>query len=131
MKLIAQKPCSFGGKKFYIGDEVPAEIVLNPKMQEKMGVLAFAPDGVSKDEPVAVILHAEEGDVELKLTHGGLQAIFDAMTGNAEKAASVIEEMTDTQALLMLHVADGRKTIKAAAEARAKAISTKESAGEQ
>lgn len=38
MRLIAQKPCSFGGNKFFIGEEIPAELVTNPKMQEKMGV---------------------------------------------------------------------------------------------
>lgn len=38
MRLIAQKPCSFGGNKFFIGEEVPTELVTNPKMQEKMGV---------------------------------------------------------------------------------------------
>ena len=34
MRLIAQKPCSFGGNKFFIGEEVPAELVTNPKMAE-------------------------------------------------------------------------------------------------
>ena len=34
MRLIAQKPCSFGGNKFFIGEEVPTELVTNPKMQE-------------------------------------------------------------------------------------------------
>ena len=36
MRLIAQKPCSFGGNKFFIGEEVPTELVTNPKMQEKL-----------------------------------------------------------------------------------------------
>ena len=39
MKLFAKKPCSFCGKKFFIGDEVPLNYVLDPKAQEKMGVL--------------------------------------------------------------------------------------------
>ena len=39
MKLIAKKPCSFGGKRFYIGDEIPAALVLDPVRQEKLGVL--------------------------------------------------------------------------------------------
>lgn len=30
MRLIARRPCSFGGKKYFIGDEVPAEDVINP-----------------------------------------------------------------------------------------------------
>jgi len=39
MKLIARKPCSFGGKQFYIGDEIPSKLVLDPALQEKRGVL--------------------------------------------------------------------------------------------
>lgn len=39
MKLFAKKPCSFCGKKFFIGNEIPSEYVLDPKAQEKMGVL--------------------------------------------------------------------------------------------
>ena len=42
MKLIAKKPCSFGGQRFYIGDEIPAELVAEPKAQEKLGVIAIA-----------------------------------------------------------------------------------------
>lgn len=54
MKLIAKRPCSFGGRKFYIGDEVPAELVADPKKQERLGAIAIVnedskgvPDGKS------------------------------------------------------------------------------------
>lgn len=54
MKLIAKRPCSFGGRKFYIGDEVPAELVADPKKQERLGTIAISnedskgiPDGES------------------------------------------------------------------------------------
>lgn len=40
MKLIAKKPCRFGGRQFYIGNEVPAELVANPTTQERLGVIA-------------------------------------------------------------------------------------------
>ena len=36
MRLIANKPCSFGGRQFYIGDEIPANLVADAKTQEKM-----------------------------------------------------------------------------------------------
>ncbi len=41
MNLIANKPCSFSGQKFYIGDEIPADLVADAKMQEKLGVIAI------------------------------------------------------------------------------------------
>lgn len=39
MRLIAKKPCSYGGKKFFIGDEIPAELVVNIEREEKLGVM--------------------------------------------------------------------------------------------
>ena len=39
MKLFAKRPCSFNGKKFFIGDEIPADYVLDPKAQKMMGVI--------------------------------------------------------------------------------------------
>ncbi len=44
MKLIAKKPCSFGGMQFYIGDEIPADLVADVSMQEKMGIITIAND---------------------------------------------------------------------------------------
>ena len=146
MKLIAQKPCGFGGKKFYIGDEIPAEYVLAPTAQEKMGVLFIVGDGAGAAAPAApaappappapveameVIIHAEEGDLPLSLTKGGLQAVVDVLTNKAAEAKPIIEQMTDGDALILLHITDNRKEIKTAAENRAKALSPEESEGEQ
>ena len=150
MKLIAKKPCSFGGKKFFIDDEIPAEFVVDPAGQEKMGVLVCvtqehpAPDrsessAPGNPHPITVLIHAEEGDVEFNPTPEGLQAIFDALTGTADEAKAIIAEMTEGDALILLHMADSRRSVKAVAEARGKALSEaaeekqegEESAGEQ
>lgn len=146
MKLIAKKPCSFGGERFYIGDEIPVARVLNPRAQEKMGVLAIVPDDVGAPalvvdpaEPVSdvamipVLIHAEEGDLPLNLTQEGIQAVVDVLTSNVDDAEPVIEAMTDGDALILLHAIDGRKGVKTAAEARAQALNgdSEESAGEQ
>lgn len=42
MRLIAKKPCSYGGRKFFIGDEIPAELVVNIEREEKLGVISTA-----------------------------------------------------------------------------------------
>ena len=141
MKLIAKKRCSFGGKRFYIGDEIPVELVLNPKAQESMGVIAIASDVADNTAPeispadpvdtINVVIHAEEGDLPLNLTAEGLQAIVDVMTDNVEGAEPIVDQMTDNDALILLHMIDSRKSIKTAAEARAKSlVSLKESEGE-
>lgn len=51
MKLFAKKPCSFGGRKFYIGNEIPTNMVLDPKAQEKMGILAVVEEESSNAAP--------------------------------------------------------------------------------
>lgn len=38
MKYIAKKPCNFG-KKYFIGEEIPAEKILDPIAQKMMGVI--------------------------------------------------------------------------------------------
>jgi len=52
-KLIAQKPCSFGGRMFYIGEEVPEALVADPVRQEKLGVLAAVPDSAGAEAGAA------------------------------------------------------------------------------
>ena len=151
MKLIARKACSFSGKKFFIGDEIPAEFVLNPKAQESMGTLAIVADGAGATHPakpvdirneidtMTVVIHAKEGDLPLALTKEGLQNVVDVLTGKATDAEEVIAQMTDGDALILVHIADSRKAIKVAAEARAQAINDEsenpddpeESAGDQ
>lgn len=42
MELIAKKPCSFGGKKFFIGEKIPKRLVTDPAVQEKLGVIAVS-----------------------------------------------------------------------------------------
>ena len=141
MKLIARKPCSFGGEKFYIGDEIPTEAVLDPKAQEKMGILAIVRDDAVPAPPavpvetrnvdtMTVVIHAKEGDLPLDLTAEGLQAVVDVLTSKPADAEVTINEMTDGDALILIHVVDNRKSVKEAAETRAKTIN-EESAGDQ
>lgn len=135
MKLIAQKPCSFGGEQFYIGDEIPSELVLDPQAQAKMGVMAIVAGDAAVAAPMVevtrtevevmpVVIHAKEGDMTLNLSAESFQAITDVLTGTLEVAEPIIAQMTDEDALIFLHVADGRKTVKDAAEARATELNT-------
>ena len=53
MRLIAKKPCSFGGRQFYIGDEIPENLVADGKRQEEYGVITIVKDseGLSGGQP--------------------------------------------------------------------------------
>lgn len=139
MKLIARKPCSFAGKKFYIGDEVPVESVLDPKAQETLGVLAIVADEAApvpeevhnEVDTMAVTVRAKDGDMTLNLTREGLQAVVDVLTVKPADAETIIKKMEDGDALILVHIVDSRKAVKAAAEERAQALNTEESAGDQ
>lgn len=126
MKLIARQPCNFGGKRFYIGDEIPAEYVLNPQAQEKLGILAIVQDApapsVAPLDIVTVTAQTEEGVMSLDVTADGIQSVFDALAGTVDEAKAVIEQMTDTDALILLHTTDSRKSVQAAAKERAKEL---------
>ena len=143
MKLIAKKPCSFGGTKFYGGDEIPAEFVLNPQAQEKLGVLAIvADDAAPASDPtpdvvhnevdtITVVIRAKEGDLPLNLTKEGLQAVVDVLTVKPAEAVAIIEKMEDGDALILVHIMDARKSVKEAAEERAKALNSDDEDGAQ
>lgn len=146
MTYIALKPCSFAGQRFRIGEEIP-EILLLPEAINglvKMGVIAAGDgvqsvagaqspvEGTQSPAKVEINVKVEEGTLALNITAEGLQDIFTAMCGVVEEADAVIDEMTDVDALVLLTLADQRKSIKTAAETRAKALSeSQESAGEQ
>lgn len=132
MKLIARKPCSFGGKQFFIGDEIPAEFVVNPVDQEKMGVLVC----VTQEHPAPPVewnftlaIPQEDGSkLILDFDLDGMTGCLSALVSKPEAARAIIEEMTCNDALVFLHMVDVRKSVKAAAEARGKAL---EEAGDQ
>ena len=129
MKLIAKQPCSFGGKRFYIGDEIPVELVLEPKTQEKYGKLAIVDD----EAVPAVTAPAEPGgnatvvplvicDREMALAPESIQTVMDVLTANAEDAAKLVNLIDSDDILFLLHAADSRKTVQNAAKARAQAL---------
>lgn len=138
MKLVAQRPCSFGGKRFVIGEEIPTDLVVNPAALAKMGVISIVNDApavataIDPGDPagdcpgIAVVLHTEKGDFHLNLTQEGLQSVVDVLTSRGDDAKAIVEQMTDEHALILLDATDSRKNIKEAAKARAMALSSEE-----
>ena len=146
MKLIAKQPCSFGGKRFYIGAEIPVELVQEPKTQEKYGKLAIVNDDVvlaaeDHTEPggnaavVHLVIHGKDGDIALDLAPESIQTVMDVLTANAEDAEKLIKKIDSDDLLFLVNAADSRKTVQAAAKARAQALMEAqegvESAGDQ
>lgn len=147
MAYVALKPCCFAGHRFRIGETVPDELIHpgNARNAVKMGLIAEhageagapaktpEPPVIPPVEKMTICIHAEEGDLPLDLTKEGLQAVVDVLTSKVDDAEPIIEAMTDGDALILLHLTDTRKTVKNAAEARAKALNEnpEESEGEQ
>lgn len=142
MKLIAKKPCSFEGHKFFIGDEIPAELVANPKSLEQMGVIAIAGNA----EPIPftdpqeyvtqvgevkfeILIHAGEEDYPLQITNEELSVFTDILqipvskAEDRQKVSEMIQKIESEDLLIMLDALDGRKFVKDEAQERAKAVS--------
>lgn len=149
MKLIAQKPCSFGGRMFFVGEEIPEEMVLDPKTQEKMGVLVIASaDGVEPvnrlqeivaqvaDVKFEIKIHAQEGGLTVQVTNEELSVFTDILqfgTGKVEdkqKISEMIHEVKSEDLLILIDALDGRKYVKELALKRARQL-TKEPVEEE
>lgn len=142
MAYVALKPCCFAGQRFKIGGNIPDGIVHpgNAKNLVKMGVIAeqngaaettVVKTEIIQQETINVVIHAKEGDMPLNLTAEGLQNVVDVLTGKASEVEPIIAQMTDGDALILLHITDSRKAVKEAAEARAQALSPEEPEDEQ
>lgn len=131
-KLIALKPCNFGGRRFYIGDEIPPNLVASPALQEKQGVLKVVnveaevtevtENVVIPDPTLEIVVQSNGEEMILEPTDSGIQDVFNVLIGKVAEAEAIINQMTDGDALILLHLADSRKAVKEAAAARAKAL---------
>lgn len=127
MRLIANKPCSFGGKKYLIGDEVPANLVLNPNYQVQLGTLSKL-NGSADAEPLAmedgvtlpkfiIPIHKEDGVFNVAVTNDELVVFTEIKQNPGNKAEDkkkiedTIKEITSNDLLIMLDALDGRKVV--------------------
>ena len=143
MKLVANKPCTLSGKRYFIGEEIPAEAVADPVALEKMGLLTVIRDGIpveTLEECVASVgevffkIEIVKGDkgFDLDVTEPQLQEAVKTMQMNADAAIAHIRgDVEDNITLIVINALDSRKTVKEAAESKAKAlIEQEESTGD-
>lgn len=145
MRLVANKPCSFGGKKFLIGDEVPANLVLNPNKQIKMGTLSKL-TGSADAEPLAkedleaavtplkytLPILKEDGGFDICVTNEELVVFAEIRQNPGKKAEdkkkieNAIKEITSNDLLIMLDALDGRSFVTGPVMDRVKELATNE-----
>ena len=114
MKLFALKPCSFCGEKYFIGDEIPLENVLDPNAQANMGILVVVdvdstddgadpeaggpllpPASTLEDEEEDTIDEAEQVEVVICSKNKLVRMTKEELCAIAEQnGVSVTDEMT-------------------------------------
>jgi len=136
MKLIAKKPCSFGGRKFFIDQEIPAGLVAEPEVQVRLGVITVVRDGEEgilaegimdisafDGKVIVPVVNREDGDTEermaVPLTEGGVQQVFSIMQMNVPDAEKAISEVAEENILIVLHACDTRAKVRKAVKNRA------------
>ncbi len=134
MALVAKKPCSFGGKDFFIGDEIPKELVNDPAYQEQLGVLAHVDESswmTGTDNgilsiPIIKDVDADTAEViEIKLSEGAVQNVFAILQMDEEHAVEAIGKIEEENVLIVVHACDSRAACKNAAKQRAEALTNK------
>jgi len=125
MRLIANKPCSFGGRQFYIGDEIPANLVADAKLQEKYGVITIVNDAKrglgAYDGMIQIAVKGASNGQYTKISAKPeeIQQVFSILQQSAEDSARAIADVRSENVLILLHAADSRKTVKNAAKEQA------------
>lgn len=143
MKLVANKPCNLNGKKYFIGEEVPVEEVVDYASLVKMGLLSVIHDAVPEDnleECVAMVGEVSfsipiiKGNetIDLDVTEPQMQDAVKTMQMNADVAVAHIRgDIEDDTTLIIINALDSRVTVKKAAELKAKnLIEQEESKGD-
>lgn len=143
MKLVANKPCTLSGKRYFIGEKIPVEAVTDPAALEKMGVLTIIRDGIPTEqfeECVASVgeaffrIEITKGDkgFDLDITEPQLQEAVKTMQMNQKDAVAHIRDtVEDNTVLIFVNAVDSRAAVKKEAETKAKSLGeSEESAGD-
>ena len=102
MELIARKPCNFGGKKFFIGDKIPDVLVVNPALQEKLGVIAIVKSNDERTSKTETILYTQE-QVKNMLEEAIEEAVNNTIAEIDQKQAK-LEQVETEQSIIPITV---------------------------
>lgn len=128
MALIAKKPCSFGGKAFFIGEEVPDELVMDAEYQEQLGVISRIAKSLMDDmnkpkEPLfSIPIFGADETFGIMLSEKQVQEVVTILQMDTEKAIEAIGKIEEENVLIVAHACDLRSEVKNAAKQRAEAL---------
>ena len=136
MRIIARQPCSFEGKKIYIGEEIPESYIKDPAAQEKMGVVALSDtesqrSEILKDKPICIPIRKNGEIMDLDVSEEELRQAAEIMQMNPKEAVTHIREHVENDTvLILLNALDSRSAVKKETEAKAAGETAEESEGE-
>lgn len=131
--IIAKRPCSFEGEKFFIGDEIPEAFVRDPDKMEKLGIVVVVKEGRPMEigESIAqvaeVLFHIPiikgEETLEMDVSEPQIREAVKTMQMSVKDATAHIKEyVEDDTVLILLNAIDSRTAVKKEAELKAKEI---------
>ena len=106
MRLVANKPCSFGGRLFFIGDEIPDDLIVDAKAQEKLGVITIVNDSNMKvpDRESGTFFTQEQMDAVIG------EALEKAEKEHAVQMEKMREEYASRLEKMKVHAAELEET---------------------
>lgn len=120
-KLFAIRPCSFGGQKFFVGDEIPEHLVNNAEAQKQYGLISIVEDNSKSDEPtvsgmVSIPIVVDGSASTLDITTDQIAEAVKILQMDAKPAAEFIGGELDVTVLVFVRNVDSRKTVREAAD---------------
>lgn len=121
MGLIAKRPCSYGGKKFFIGDEIPADLVADVAREEKLGAISITNASAGVSVQSGTLFSQEQVDemiqsavAEIKPFESDDYGFTITVKGEGDNVTAVSCSTEDVQAVvdvLQMNADDGAKAV--------------------
>lgn len=132
---IALKPITLSGVDYAAGDSIPADAVLPSRVPALIRTKSIAhinerpaeaqetPQNDANDfGGVNLPIQTENGVLELPASGEDIVKAVELLQMNADDAIQAIKEIESDSVLIIMDACDSRKTVKAAAKARAKEL---------
>lgn len=139
MSYICRKALSLGGVTYQPGDAIPDGAVLPSRVRsltscgyiveqtDEPAAEAAAPAGENSGSVLYVPIKGDEG-LAVPIHVDGAAFIFALQQSTADEAAAMVQDVEDENVLILIHATDSRKSVRAAAKARAAALHPSEDA---
>lgn len=139
MSYICRKALSLGGVTYQPGDAIPDGAVLPSRVRsltscgyiveqtDEPAAGAAAPAGENSGSVLYVPIKGDD-DLAVPIPVDGAAFIFALQQSTADEAAAMVQDVEDGNVLILIHATDSRKSVRAAAKARAAALHPSEDA---